>query len=454
MRKTKSLFFCQECGHETPKWMGKCPNCNNWNTFVEEIVDKKTAKRIGKSLISDKKPEKLIELKVENEDRINTGIVELNRVLGGGIVKGSLVLFGGDPGIGKSTLLIQTSGKISEENKVLYITGEESTAQLKMRADRLKINSENLYIMSETDLDIIIANIENTKPDIVIIDSIQTIFSPNIESAPGSVSQVREATSIFMKIAKTRNIAIMIVGHVTKDGSIAGPRVLEHMVDTVLYFEGERHNTYRVLRGVKNRFGSTNEIGIFEMKQEGLVEVKNPSEILISSRPKNTEGSIVIPSLEGTRPMLIEVQALVSPTPFGMPRRVATGLDYNRVILMTAVLDKKAGVHLESSDVYVNIVGGINIKEPGLDLGIISAIVSSFRDMPINSGIAVVGEIGLTGEVRSVMSIEKRIKEVEKMGFEKIVIPKANLKGIDLNSFELEVVGVSNISEALREIIK
>lgn len=434
--------------------MGKCPGCNTWNSFVEEIVDKKTERRVGKSALTDKKPEKLTDLKSENEDRIKSGIGELDRVLGGGIVKGSLVLFGGDPGIGKSTLLIQTSGTVAENgNKVLYVTGEESTAQLKLRADRLNISSDSLYILAETDLDIIMGSIENIKPDVVIIDSIQTMFSPNVESAPGSVSQVREATSILMRTAKTQNIAIMIVGHVTKEGSIAGPRVLEHMVDTVLYFEGERHNTYRVLRGVKNRFGSTNEIGIFEMKQEGLIEVKNPSEMLISSRPQNTEGSIVVPSLEGTRPMLIEIQALVSSTPFGMPRRVATGLDYNRVILMTAVLDKKAGIHLESSDVYVNIVGGINIKEPGLDLGIVSAIVSSFRETPVNSKVAAVGEIGLTGEIRSVMSIEKRIREVEKMGFEKIVIPKSNLKGLDLNSFNIKVSGVANVIEALREIM-
>lgn len=453
LRKVKSVFFCQECGYESPKWMGKCPGCESWNSFVEEKVDKKTEKRIGKS-IKDVKADKLKDLQFEKEDRISSKIGELDRVLGGGIVKGSLVLFGGDPGIGKSTLLIQTSGKVAENNKVLYVTGEESAAQIKLRADRLNISSENLYILAETDLDIINSVIEKNAPDVVIIDSIQTVFTPGVESAPGSVSQVREVTSILMRLAKTKNISMLIVGHVTKDGSIAGPRVLEHMVDTVLYFEGERHNTYRILRAVKNRFGSTNEIGIFEMKSEGLVEVKNPSEILISSRPSNTEGSIIVPSLEGTRPMLIEIQALVSSTPFGMPRRVATGLDYNRVILMTAVLDKKTGIHLESSDVYVNIVGGISIKEPALDLGIVAAIVSSFRETEINPKVAAVGEIGLTGEIRSVMSVDKRIMETEKMGFNKIVIPKSNLKGLDTSKYNINIVGVSSVNDALREIME
>lgn len=454
MRKVKSVFFCQECGYESPKWMGKCPGCDTWNSFVEEQVDKKTEKRIGKSM-TDVKADKLKDLQFEKEDRISSKIGELDRVLGGGIVRGSLVLFGGDPGIGKSTLLIQTSGKVAENNaKVLYVTGEESAAQIKLRADRLNISSDNLYILAETDLDIVNAVIEKNSPDVVIIDSIQTVFTPSVESAPGSVSQVREVTSLLMRLAKTKNISMLIVGHVTKDGSIAGPRVLEHMVDTVLYFEGERHNTYRILRAVKNRFGSTNEIGIFEMKSEGLVEVKNPSEILISSRPSNTEGSIIVPSLEGTRPMLIEIQALVSSTPFGMPRRVATGLDYNRVILMTAVLDKKTGVHLESSDVYVNIVGGISIKEPALDLGIVAAIVSSFREAAIDPKVAAVGEIGLTGEIRSVMSVDKRIIETEKMGFNKIVIPKSNLKGLDTSKYNINIVGVSNVNDALREIME
>ena len=454
MRKTKSVFFCQECGYETPKWMGKCPGCSSWNSFVEETVDKKTEKRLSSSK-KDIKVELLKDLKFEKEERIYSKIEELDRVLGGGIVRGSLVLFGGDPGIGKSTLLIQASGKIADNDvKVLYVTGEESAAQIKLRADRLNISSENLFILAETDLDIVNSVIDKNNPDIVVIDSIQTVFTSDVESAPGSVSQVREVTSLLMRKAKTSNISMLIVGHVTKEGSIAGPRVLEHMVDTVLYFEGERHNTYRILRAVKNRFGSTNEIGIFEMKSEGLEEVKNPSEVLISSRPMNTEGSIIVPSLEGTRPMLIEIQALVSSTPFGMPRRVATGLDYNRVILMTAVLNKKTGIHLESSDVYVNIVGGISVKEPALDLGIASAIVSSFRDTPINPKIAVAGEIGLTGEIRGVMSVDKRIMEAEKMGFEKMVIPKSNLKGLDVKTKNMDIVGVSDINQALKIILE
>lgn len=452
MAKVKTMYVCQECGYESAKWMGKCPSCDNWNTFVEEMTTKKGGRNSGAN--ASLKAEKLGSLTVTNEERIKTGIGELDRVLGGGIVKGSLILFGGDPGIGKSTLLIQASSSMSQkDSRLLYVTGEESTKQIKLRADRLNLNSENLYILAETDLDAISGVINDIKPDIIVIDSIQTMFNPGVESAPGSVSQVRETTAMLMRMAKTQNIAIMIVGHVTKDGSIAGPRVLEHMVDTVLYFEGERHNTYRILRSVKNRFGSTNEIGIFEMREEGLSEVKNPSEILISGRPKNIEGSIVVPSLEGTRPMLVEIQSLVSSTPFGMPRRVATGLDYNRVILMVAVIEKKAGIHLESSDIYVNIVGGMNIKEPALDLGIISAIVSSFKESEISSKVAAIGEVGLTGEVRTVMGIEKRIIEAQKMGFERIVVPEANLKGMDIKKYSIKIVGVSNVVEALENIM-
>lgn len=451
VKKIKSVFVCQDCGYESPKWMGKCSSCGEWNSFVEEKMDRKT-KEIFK--LSDAgKAEKLKDLSFEDEDRISSEIDELDRVLGGGIVKGSMVLFGGDPGIGKSTLLIQVAGKMSSSGtKVLYVSGEESSKQIKMRAERLDIDGENLYILAETNLEIIKQMEREVNPDVMIIDSIQTMNNPEIESASGSVSQVRETTSELMKISKQRDVATLIVGHVTKEGSIAGPRVLEHMVDTVLYFEGERHNTYRILRGVKNRFGSTNEIGIFEMKELGLVEVKNPSEMLISERPSNTEGSIIAPSIEGSRPMLIEIQALVSHTPFGMPRRVVTGLDYNRVILMIAVLEKKAGLQLESSDVYINIVGGISIKEPAMDLGIVAAIVSSFREYPVDSRVIATGEVGLTGDIRSVGSIDKRISEAEKMGFEKIVVPKSNLKGLE--SFKnIEVVGVSNIVEAINTIM-
>lgn len=452
MAKNKSIFVCQECGYESAKWMGRCSSCGNWNTFVEEIVDKKT-KIVLRTGDSEVKAEKLNELVVENESRISSGLGELDRVLGGGIVRGAMVLFGGDPGIGKSTLLIQVAGIMSDKSiKVLYVSGEESAKQIKLRADRLNIGGENLYILAETDLSVISEVVSELGPDIMVIDSIQTVYNPNIESAPGSVSQVRETTSGLMKIAKKGEIATLIVGHVTKEGAIAGPRVLEHMVDTVLYFEGERHNTYRVLRSVKNRFGSTNEIGIFEMKEEGLVEVSNPSEVLIASRPSNTEGSMIVPSVEGTRPMLIEIQALVSHTPFGMPRRVVTGLDYNRVILMTAVLEKKAGMHLESSDIYVNIVGGISLKEPAMDLAIVSSIVSSFKEESINPKLVAVGEVGLTGEIRSVGSIDKRIREAQKMGFEKIIVPRSNLKGLD--RYEgIEIVGVSNVVEALNIIM-
>lgn len=452
MAKNKNIFVCQECGYESAKWMGRCSSCGEWNTFVEEVVDKKT-RQFTRNGDSPGKAEKLDELTFEVESRISSGLGELDRVLGGGIVRGGMVLFGGDPGIGKSTLLIQIAGIMSDRNiKVLYVSGEESAKQIKLRADRLSIGGKNLYVLAETDLSVINEIVSEVKPDVMVIDSIQTVYSPNVESAPGSVSQVRETTSGLMKIAKKGEIATLIVGHVTKEGAIAGPRVLEHMVDTVLYFEGERHNTYRVLRSVKNRFGSTNEIGIFEMKEEGLVEVLNPSEVLIASRPSNTEGSMIVPSVEGSRPMLAEIQALVSHTPFGMPRRVVTGLDYNRVILMVAVLEKKAGIHLESSDIYVNIVGGISLKEPAMDLAIIAAIVSSFREESINPKLVAVGEVGLTGEVRSVGSIDKRVKEAEKMGFEKIVVPRANLKGLEQKS-GIEIIGVSNVVEALNIVM-
>lgn len=448
MAKKKSVYICQECGYESAKWMGKCSTCNNWNTFVEEVVETKkisnNQRAIGNIEIS-----KLDELNVDNEERIKTSIAELDRVLGGGIVKGSLVLYGGDPGIGKSTLLIQISGIISNlEKKVLYVSGEESVNQIKLRANRLDIEGKDLFILAETSLYNIEGVIEKIKPDIVVIDSIQTMYSEDIDSAPGSVSQVREVTSKLMKISKSKDISTMIVGHVTKEGTIAGPRMLEHMVDTVLYFEGERHNTYRILRSVKNRFGSTNEIGIFEMRDKGLIEVGNPSKVLIENRPTNTEGSIIVPSLEGSRPMLVEIQSLVAKTPFGMPRRVVTGLDYNRVILMTAVLEKKGNIRLENSDIYINTVGGISIKEPAMDLGVVLAIVSSFRDESIKANLAAIGEVGLTGEIRGVSGIEKRIAECEKMGFETVLIPSVNGKNLEKNN-NIKIINVTNIGEAI-----
>jgi len=449
--KTKTKFICQNCGYETYKWLGKCPSCNEWNSFAEEIYEKR--KGIKKDL-RDISVENLIDVKIDQEDRIKTSIEEMDRVLGGGVVKGSLILVGGDPGIGKSTLLIQIANNLSlRKLKVLYISGEESVKQIKIRAERLDLKSNKLYILSETNLDIIKGTIEKISPDILIIDSIQTVYNPDITSAPGSVSQVREGTHILMNIAKRKNIATFIVGHVTKDGSIAGPRVLEHMVDTVLYFEGEAYHSYRILRAIKNRFGSTNEIGMFEMRDVGLVEVENPSEVLISERPKNTSGTIVVPTLEGTRPMLVELQSLVSPTMFGMPRRAAMGIDYNRVTLMIAVLEKKIGYNMENYDVYANIVGGLKTKEPAIDLGIISSIASSYRDLPINSKLTVMGEVGLTGEVRRVSFIEKRIREAEKLGFNIAIIPKANMK--DLNKIDgINIIGVNNVLETLDIVLE
>ncbi|HBM80302.1 MAG TPA: DNA repair protein RadA, partial [Clostridiaceae bacterium] len=443
--KSKTVFICSECGYESLRWLGKCPGCGSWNTMVEEIKqDKKTEQFAGNS-----QPVKLNDVKVMDEERYKTGLKELDRVLGGGIVKGSLILVGGDPGIGKSTLLLQISNSIGKENKtILYISGEESEKQIKIRASRLGVDSDNLYIVSETDIDLIEKFIEDIKPDIAVIDSIQTMYRGELTSAPGSVSQVREATGRLMRIAKSMNVAIFIVGHVTKEGSIAGPRVLEHMVDTVLYFEGERHHTYRILRAVKNRFGSTNEIGIFEMRDTGLVEVPNPSELMLTGRPENVPGNVVVSSIEGTRPVLVELQALVSQTSFGMPRRMATGIDYNRVVLLMAVLEKRAGMQLQTCDAYVNVAGGIKVDEPAVDLGIILSVASSFKNKEINSEMAVMGEVGLTGEVRGISYIEKRIQEAYKLGFKSVVLPKDNAKNIKGFS-EIKIYGVQNIYEAL-----
>jgi DNA repair protein RadA/Sms len=450
MAKLKTTFVCQECGYETPKWMGKCPECGNWNTFVEEFHNK------GKSEVSTGtllKPLTIDEIEITEEERYSTNLDELDRVLGGGVVKGSLILVGGDPGIGKSTLLLQVSKNIAEAGKsVFYISGEESSRQIKLRAQRLDVTTGNLYIISETNMTLIERLVEEHKPDIVVIDSIQTIYKPELQSAPGSVSQVREATSALMRVSKAQGISVFIVGHVTKEGSIAGPRVLEHMVDTVLYFEGERHHTYRILRAVKNRFGSTNEIGIFEMKGKGLEEVKNPSEMLLSGRPENVPGSAIVCSMEGTRPVLVEIQALTSQTSFGMPRRMATGTDYNRVVLLMAVLEKRVGMQLQSSDAYVNVAGGLKLDEPACDLGIACAIASSFRNLYIDSKTVLIGEIGLTGEIRGVNFIEKRILEAQKLGFSKCIIPKDNSKGLpDIPNIEL--VLVDNIYEALDEVL-
>ena len=432
--------------------MGQCPGCKEWNTFVEETVSK-TERTNSRMIREEKSPVTLSGISLEDESRITSGIKELDRVLGGGIVRGSLVLVGGDPGIGKSTLLLQVCKNLTDQKrKVLYISGEESLAQIKMRAKRIGEFGESLYLLCETNLEAIRKAIEKMKPEAVVIDSIQTMYQEEISSAPGSVSQVRESTSVLMQIAKGMNITIFIVGHVTKEGVVAGPRVLEHMVDTVLYFEGDRHAVYRILRGVKNRFGSTNEIGVFEMRAEGLVEVENPSEFMLNGRPENASGSVVACSIEGTRPILIEIQALICQSNLGIPRRTAAGTDYNRVNLLMAVLEKRAGLRLSSCDAYINIAGGIKMNEPAIDLGIILAIVSSYKDKVIDEKTIVFGEVGLSGEVRAISMAEQRIMEAKKLGFQRVIYPKVcenertKIKGIEL-------IGVSNVAEAIRAIL-
>jgi DNA repair protein RadA/Sms len=455
MAKRKSKFMCQDCGYESPKWMGKCPGCGSWNKMVEE-VEKVTTRR-GAFAHSEEttvatKPTAITSVEVTNEARIYTDSKELNRVLGGGIVRGSLVLIGGDPGIGKSTLLLQVSSQLANKNhSVLYISGEESIKQTRLRADRLGVTSDKLLVYAETNLEDISLTIESVKPDFVIVDSIQTVYHPEVTSAPGSVSQVRECTSELMRIGKTKGIAIFIVGHVTKEGSIAGPRLLEHMVDTVLYFEGERHHTYRILRAVKNRFGSTNEMGIFEMKEAGLEEVENPSEIFLEERSKGAAGSTVVASMEGTRPVLVEIQALISPTSFGNPRRMATGIDHNRVPLLMAVLEKRVGLLLQNQDAYLKVAGGVKLDEPAIDLAIAVSIASSFRDKPTRPTDCIIGEVGLTGEVRRVSRIEQRVQEAAKLGFERVILPANNLSGWK-GPGGIQLIGVSSVSEALKAV--
>lgn len=452
MGKEKTVFVCQDCGYESPKWMGKCPGCGSWTSFVEEIVEKQ--KGTGTFIASiPSKPLTLKEIEINEEERYSASMEEMNRVLGGGIVRGSLVLVGGDPGIGKSTLLLQVSKNTAAQGRiVLYVSGEESPSQIKLRARRLDVGEKNLYILSETNLSTIERFIDELKPDIAVIDSIQTIYRPELSSAAGSVSQVREATAALMRIAKGKGVSVFIVGHVTKEGSIAGPRVLEHMVDTVLYFEGERHHSYRVLRAVKNRFGSTNEIGVFEMKESGLEEVINPSEMLLSGRPVNVPGSAIVCSMEGTRPVLVEIQALTAATSFGMPRRMATGLDYNRMVLMLAVLEKRVGMQLQTFDVYLNAAGGFRVDEPACDLGIACAVASSFRNMAIDPKTMLAGEVGLTGEIRAVSFMEKRIMEAKKLGFTKCIVPSENMKGIE-KAEGIRICAVSSIYEALEEAL-
>ena len=443
----KSVFFCQNCGHEESKWLGQCPACKEWNTFVEEKV---TSVKAG--TVRDKKEAQIVALssvETDEDERMMTEMAELDRVLGGGIVPGSLVLVGGDPGIGKSTLLLQVCQRLAAMNKkILYISGEESLKQIKLRANRMGDFSHTLFLLCETNLDMIRNVIEQQTPDMVVIDSIQTMYNEEVGSAPGSVSQVRESTNILMQLAKGLGISIFIVGHVTKEGTVAGPRVLEHMVDTVLYFEGDRHASYRILRAVKNRFGSTDEIGVFEMQKRGLVEVENPSEFMLSGRPEHASGSVVACAMEGTRPMLMEIQALVCKSSFGMPRRTAAGLDYNRVNLLMAVLEKRAGLPLSSYDAYVNIAGGIRMNEPAADLGIVMAIASSYKNKPVSEDAIVFGEVGLSGEVRAVTMPEQRVAEAKKLGFKTCILPEVSVKG--LGQVEgIEVIGVRSVNQAM-----
>lgn len=448
MAKATTVYFCQECGFESSKWMGQCPGCKEWNSFVEEKV---TQTKGSNKKNKDEKAEvsKLSSIEMSEDQRIHTQIGELDRVLGGGIVQGSLTLIGGDPGIGKSTLLLQVCKELTDQKRsVLYISGEESLQQIKIRAKRIGTFENDLLLLCETNLGTIESIITKEKPEVVIIDSIQTMYNEAVSSAPGSVSQVRESTGVLMQIAKKMNISIFIVGHVTKEGVVAGPRVLEHMVDTVLYFEGDRHAAYRILRGVKNRFGSTNEIGVFEMAQSGLREVENPSEFMLNGKPKEASGSIVACSMEGTRPILIEIQALVCHSNFGLPRRTAAGTDFNRVNLLMAVLEKRLGLQLSNCDAYVNIAGGIKMTEPAVDLGIVMALVSSYKDRPIDEKTICFGEVGLSGEVRAVNMAEQRVLEAKKLGFETVIMPKVCLNGINEIS-GIRLVGVNTVRDAI-----
>lgn len=448
--KNVTVYFCQSCGYESSKWMGQCPGCKEWNTFVEETVEKKTAGKL-KSVVGgnqDLKSYKLSEIDMQEKERMKTQFPELDRVLGGGIVPGSMILVGGDPGIGKSTLLLQVCRNLADAMSVLYISGEESLQQIKMRAQRIGNFSDNLQLLCETNLERIEQVIERQKPSVVIIDSIQTMYNEEVSSAPGSVSQVRESTGRLMQIAKGMGVTVFIVGHVTKEGVVAGPRVLEHMVDTVLYFEGDRHAAYRILRGVKNRFGSTNEIGVFEMCEEGLREVENPSEFMLNGKPEGASGSVVACSMEGTRPVLLEVQALVCHSSFGIPRRTAAGTDLNRVNLLMAVLEKRAGLSLSNCDAYVNIAGGIRMSEPAIDLGIVMALASSFRDKPIDEKTICFGEVGLSGEVRAVNMAQQRVTEARKLGFTACILPKVCVPTLT-DTAGIKIIGVENIQEAI-----
>ena len=451
----KSVFVCNSCGNESSKWLGKCPACGAWNSFFEEkVVDVKATSGLGARTNATKANVlKLKNVETNNYERYKTGYAELDRVLGGGLVQGSLVLLGGEPGIGKSTLILQLCDKVKVNGPILYVSGEESGAQIKLRADRLGIDNDNILFLGETSMTLIDQAIDENKPSLVIIDSIQTIYSDDITAAPGSVSQVREVTAKIMMTCKKQNITTIIIGHVTKDGNIAGPRVLEHMVDAVLYIEGERFFSYRVLRGAKNRFGSTNEVGIFEMREEGMCEIENPSDIMISDRAGNPSGSVIVATLEGTRTMLIEVQALVTPTAYGMARRTGIGVEFNRLVLLLAVLEKRANLPLSNQDAYVNVVSGIKLDEPAADLAIALAIASSFKNTPVSKELVAIGEVGLTGEIRSVSQVEKRVKEAERMGFSEVLVPQCSLKQIKYKP-SINVIGVKTIREAIEKALK
>jgi len=455
MSKTVTKYICQNCGYSSVRWLGKCPECSNWNTFVEEIVfsDKRKTNKGKKdaALLQLSNLAKVSDIDVREDKRLTTSIGELDRVLGGGIVAGSVILVGGDPGIGKSTLMMQLSDKI-KNSTILYVSGEESQKQIKLRCERLGFEHDDFYILSETSLEIIAAVIDKLEPDVVIVDSIQTIYRGELESSPGSVSQLRESTAAIIQIAKAKNISFFLIGHITKEGVIAGPKVLEHMVDTVLQFEGERTHAYRILRAIKNRFGSTNEIGIFEMTGAGLLEVKNPSEVFLSQRNSGISGSTVSASIEGTRPILIEVQALVSSSGYSVPQRTATGFDYKRLAILLAVLEKKIGLHLSKFDVFVNIAGGIKIDEPSIDLAAAMSICSSFKDTSMEPELIVLGEVGLSGEIRTISFIDRRIQEAVKLGFKKIVLPKGNMKNLKANGI-LELIPVETIQDAVRLIL-
>ncbi len=449
LKKRKTVFTCQSCGYQTPKWLGKCPDCGQWQSFAEEAQAPAPLKTFGLPADTPQKPVPIDTVELSAEERLTTGMAEFDRVLGGGLVPGTLILIGGDPGIGKSTLMLQAlHGLASQGAKVLYVSGEESVKQIKIRSQRLAAISASMLVVSEISLEAILAMVESEKPDVLVIDSIQTMYNGDLSSAPGSVTQVRESTMQLMIMAKKTGIPTFLVGHVTKDGAIAGPRIMEHMVDTVLYFEGDRNHVFRILRAVKNRFGSTNEIGVFEMKAAGLMEVANPSAVFLAERPENSPGSVVTATMEGTRPILIELQGLAAGTSLGTPRRTILGLDQNRVALLVAVMEKKLGLQLMGHDIFMNVAGGVKVVEPAVDMGIVTAIASSFLDRPLSGGTVVLGEVGLTGEVRAISHVDLRVMEIKKMGFTRCIVPLGNLKRMTTRD-ELEVVGIGTVAEAM-----